>query len=196
MTVIYNEEGKPTIDPRITEARILATQGLTNTDIAKHLGVHVSTIGRWFSQLPPLPPLPEDPEERVKALGGYIEMESLEIVVACLQQIRKDIHKKKFTPKYNPNTIAGTLLDKLIKLRLADRMAYGGMGNQTQINIFTDIDKIESTIDKVMENVLDPAVALEGNVHQDDTPEPLYPGGPQAAPEAGGIPAGDRPEDG
>lgn len=193
------------VDPELIErARILRDQGKSLKAIGKELGRSQSTISRWL-MMPELP----DPVDALDVAGHRVERrkqvidKAYDTAFLVLDRVHKDIKRGRYDPKHPPAVVFGIVVDKIVALEAAQRQGPDLPQGQT-VNIFAEVDKLGMVFEKVADAGDPPLPPYEGGpegkatgpVHQDRPDESLHPAGPQAAPEAGGVPPGHRPEDG
>jgi DNA-binding XRE family transcriptional regulator len=185
----------PPTDPELIErARALNDSGLNQSQVAKEMGVSAATISRWLHK-----PDDADPATAldIAAHRADVRKKCIErgyaTVLNLFDKVDKDVKQGNFTAKFPAVVQLGIMIDKVVALETAQNRVPD-LPPGSSLNIFAEIQNLAPVLEKVV-NANRPQLT-DGNVCADDLAEPVHPAGPQAAPEADGIPAGDRPEDG
>jgi len=195
------------IDPEMLErARIMRDEGKSLKTIGKALGRSQATISRWLMKpdaldLPGALDIGATRDEARKQVIAKL----YKVIFMNLDRVEKDIKRGSYSPKHPPAVTLGILMDKLVAIEAAAHNVPPLPGGSS-VNIFAEINQLSTVIEKVAhagQPAPPPSPCGGGDtsetqslVRQDHSDESLYPPGPQAPPEAGGIPPGDRPADG
>jgi len=191
----------PALTPEeIEEARALRDSGMSIRAVAAQMHRSTAAIYKWTTQ-PVDKELPAavETEEQRKARRRQCIDKAYRVVDKLLDRVEQQVDKNEFGPKHPAAVVLGIAVDKLVALEMADQKTPNLPGGNS-INIFAEINQLGAVFEKVANadgiHSAGQRAAVDGDLCTDDPEEPVHPALPQAAPEAGGVLAGNEPEDG
>ena len=146
--------------------------------------------------IPDSPELPEalDLAQHRDEVRKKVMDKAYKVAFMVLDRLEKDARRGRYSPKHPPAVVFGILADKIVALEAASRNVPP-LPQGSSINIFAEVGQLATVFEKVANAGNQPRLPASA-LCEDDPAEPLHTGGPQAAPEAGGVPPGDGPGDG